>query len=280
MCQSHVHMTLCIWSCNVFNTSLSPPGNRGKGDGPWEETGRTDSREQTNRPRSQTTHPESLCWGGWICFNASQNSLCSFFLEISLLCLYVWSWDLLFCCLTRTCSVPLSWSSSMRRRWRSAAMSPSSTCAVATTMWRRRSTWRGKCEWRRIHTQRRSTNTQTWGSTAARPLKFNLRRIRGDVIAGSSCSVDWLKHRKLSPLPPLFPSLHLTPGSSIKLNPSERTYNRWVALLWDEYINLSPSLSLSVFRSRKDSSVALDASKYIALVKTLSKSGRVEGKLL
>lgn len=82
MCQSHVHMTLCIWSCNVFNTSLSPPGNRGKGDGPWEETGRTDSREQTNRPRSQTTHPESLCWGGWICFNASQNSLCSFFLKL------------------------------------------------------------------------------------------------------------------------------------------------------------------------------------------------------
>lgn len=40
------------------------------------------------------------------------------------------------------------------------------------------------------------------------------------------------------------------------------------------------SLVLSIFRGRKDSSIALDANKYIALVKTLCMNGRVEGKLL
>lgn len=43
---------------------------------------------------------------------------------------------------------------------------------------------------------------------------------------------------------------------------------------------LIESLSFSVFRDRKDSSTVLDASKYIALVKTLSKNGKVEGKFL
>ncbi|KAF7662444.1 hypothetical protein LDENG_00234780, partial [Lucifuga dentata] len=42
--------------------------------------------------------------------------------------------------------------------------------------------------------------------------------------------------------------------------------------------NVEEALNLKRELSRKDSSVALDASKYIALVKTLSKNDRVEGK--
>lgn len=42
------------------------------------------------------------------------------------------------------------------------------------------------------------------------------------------------------------------------------------------YILLS-SLSVFLFRSRKDSSTVLDPSKYIALVRALSKNGRIEG---
>lgn len=64
------------------------------------------------------------------------------------------------------------------------------------------------------------THTDAHGCTVAssRPLKFNLSGIRGDINAGSSRLVDWLKHRKLSPLPPPFPSLHSPPASSISLN--------------------------------------------------------------
>lgn len=37
------------------------------------------------------------------------------------------------------------------------------------------------------------------------------------------------------------------------------------------------SVSVFLFRSRKDSSTVLDPSKYIALVRALSKNGRIEG---
>lgn len=37
------------------------------------------------------------------------------------------------------------------------------------------------------------------------------------------------------------------------------------------------SISVFLFRSRKDSSTVLDPSKYIALVRALSKNGKIEG---
>lgn len=51
---------------HVKHLSLSLSGNWSEGVGAWEENGRTHRRGQTNQCGSETAHPSSLRWGGWI----------------------------------------------------------------------------------------------------------------------------------------------------------------------------------------------------------------------